>query len=87
MSLKQLLINHIRKVFNTTFIENIKIKKLLKKLITLLFFHKMFLKIIHKPISLEHSSIFSIKYYYHVTVPIYTRKLIELDERINNAHF
>ena len=47
----------------------------------------MFLKIVHKLISLGHSLTFLIKYYYHIIVPIYTRKLIELDERINNAHF
>ena len=38
--LKQLLINHIMKVFNTTLIENIK--KLWEKLIVLLFFHKIY---------------------------------------------
>ena len=47
----------------------------------------MFLKIVHKPIYLGHSLTFLIKYYYHIIAPIYTRKLIELDEMINNAHF
>ena len=56
----KLLIKYIMKVFNTTFMGNIK--KLSKKLIILSFFHKMFLKIVYKPMHLGHSLTFS--YYY-----------------------
>ena len=43
--------------FDTISMENIK-KKLSKKLITLSFFHKMFLKIVSKPMPLGHLLIF-----------------------------
>ena len=55
VSLEQLLINYFRKVFSITFIGNIYFKKkLLEKLITLLFSHKIFLKIVSKPMPLRY---------------------------------
>ena len=58
--LGQLLINYIRKVFKTTFMESIKSCQ--KKLIALSFFYNIFLKIVSKPMFLSHLLTFPIIY-------------------------
>ena len=59
-----MLINHIKKKILTTIIENIK----QKKLISLLFFYKIFLKIVNKLMNLSHPLTFNILYVYYILI-------------------